>query len=530
MTYLAVPIQGQSASQCEDRLKSAKQAGAEMVELRTDYLTNLSSKVVAGLIRLAHQLSLPVMATCRDPKQGGTGNWNLKQRTDILIEAVRAGADFIDYEYDNFIHPETQQAIQQTLSNHPETHLVLSAHNFHGPFEDIEHLYDSMISVCPQAIPKLVFTAGHISDCFTAFDLLYAKDRDAIVFCMGSAGMISRVLAKKFGSFLTFASLDDEQATAAGQLTITAMKQLYRWDRLNAQMEVFGVVGDPVGHSLGPLLFNACFEKDDVNAVYLPFHVQQEKMGFDLFMQGVLSRPWLNFGGFSVTIPHKTNALDFAGRSGDFVGGLASTIGAVNTLKLGFNNILTAYNTDYAGAMDALTAVIGIDRHHLHSVKVAVIGAGGVARAVVAGLADAGADVTIYNRTVNKAQLLAKEFRCRACGLAELVHLNATVVINCTSIGMIPNVDTSPVPADVFKAGMTAFDTVYTPLRTQFLRDAEAGGAEVVSGAEMFIRQAMAQYRIFFGKEPDEQTIRKVVFDRLGRHNINPGGRDKPFN
>jgi len=516
MTYLAVPIQGRNSSQCEKRLKAAGQAGAEMVELRTDYLTNLSSKSVAGLIRSSHQISLPVLVTCRDQAQGGAGNWSLPQRTDILVSAVKAGADFVDCEFSNFVNEDTQQSIRQVLSDYPKVRLILSAHDFHGPFEDIALLYESMVSVCPQAIVKLVFTANHISDCFPAFDLLHTKDRDVIVFCMGSAGMISRVLAKKFGSFLTFASLDDEQATAAGQVTITTMKQLYRWDRIDEQTEIFGVLGDPVGHSLSPALFNTCFEKDNINAVYLPFHVQQEKMGFDLFMQGVISRPWLNFGGFSVTIPHKTNALDFAGRGGDFVEGLASTIGAVNTLKIGFNSILSAYNTDYAGAMDALTAALGIDRHRLHGVKVAVIGAGGVARAVVAGLADAGADVTIYNRTVNKAQLLAKEFQCKACGLEELAGLDAAVVINCTNIGMSPNVDASSAPAGVFKPGMTAFDTVYTPLHTRFLRDAQAAGAKIISGAEMFIRQAMAQYRIFLGKEPDEPTIRKVVFDKLG--------------
>ena len=122
--------------------------------------------------------------------------------------------------------------------------------------------------------------------------------------------------------------------------------------------------------------------------------------------------------------------------------------------------------------MDALTATLGNGKHVLHNEKVAVIGSGGVARAVVAGLTDAGADITIYNRTVNKATLLAQEFRCKACGLEELAGLDASVVINCTSIGMSPNVDVSPLPARLFKTGMAAFDTIYTPLHTRFLQDA----------------------------------------------------------
>jgi 3-dehydroquinate dehydratase/shikimate dehydrogenase len=516
MTYLTVPVAGRTLSQCQEQLKAAGKAGAEVVELRADYLSDLCPQTIDAFIQSAHGISLPVLVTCRDKAQGGEGNWTLKQRTDILVSAVKFGADFMDCEFSNFIHERTQKSVLEVLSQHKKTRLILSAHHFQGPFEDIENLYESILSIYPQAIPKLVFTANHISDCFAALDLLHSKTNDAIVFCMGRAGMVSRILAKKLNSFLTFASLDNSQATAPGQLTIRQIKELYRWDKINSQTEIFGVIGDPVMHSLSPTLFNACFENENINAVHLPFHVQQEKMGFDLFMQGILSRPWLDAGGFSVTLPHKTNALEFAHRYGEYIEPLATTIGAVNTLKIGFNNILSAYNTDYAGAMDALTETLGDGKHVLHNVRVAVIGSGGVARAVVAGLTDAGADITLYNRTVNKAKLLAQEFRCKACGLDELAGLDTSVVINCTSIGMSPNVDASPVPAHIFKPGMTAFDTVYTPLHTRFLQDAQAAGAAIVNGGEMFIRQAMVQYHLFFGKAPDKSTMRKTVFNKLG--------------
>lgn len=517
MTYIAVSIQGRAVPEYMARLESVSLSGADIAELRCDYLTDLSPQHVVQLIRAAKKTPFKTLVTCRDKNQGGQGDWDSQRRTAVLVSAVEAGADFIDCEYDNFVVPQIRGAIEKALQSRPRCRLILSAHNFQGPFEDINILYESILSVCPAAIPKIVFTANHIIDCFGAFDLLHDKEEDAIIFCMGPAGMISRVLARKFNSFLTFVSLEDQQATAPGQITIRQMKEVYRWDKINEQTEVFGVIGDPVYHSLGPSLFNACFEHDGINAVHLPFHVQQEKTGFDLFMQGVVSRPWMHVGGFSVTIPHKTNALDFAGHQGGFVEVLATTIGAVNTLKLGFNNIVSAYNTDYAGAMEALTLTLGIDKHQLHSVKVAVIGSGGAARAVVAGLANVGADITIYNRTVNKAMLLAQEFRCKACGLEELANLDAAVVINCTSIGMSPNVDASPVPAGIVKEGMTAFDTVYTPLHTRFLKESQAAGAKIVDGAEMFIRQAMLQYRIFFGKEPDEAVMRKVVFDKLGK-------------
>jgi shikimate dehydrogenase len=217
-----------------------------------------------------------------------------------------------------------------------------------------------------------------------------------------------------------------------------------------------------------------------------------------------------------VTIPHKAHALDYVNHAGEFVEPLAENIGAVNTLKIGFGGIVSGYNTDYAGAMDALVGVLGIDRHELHSMKIAVVGAGGVARAVVAGLADVGAHVTVYNRTVSKAAALGDEFSCRHAGLDELGDMEAQVVINCTSIGMHPDVDDSPVPAECFREGMAVFDTVYNPLETKLLREAAAAGAKTVNGAEMFVRQAMAQYKIFIGAGADEGVIRDTVEKRLG--------------
>jgi len=332
---------------------------------------------------------------------------------------------------------------------------------------------------------------------------------------MGAAGLITRVLAKKFNSFLTFASLDDAQATAPGQITLAEIKQRFDWDRINPQTEVFGVIGDPVAHSLSPDLFNACFEKQNINALFLPFHVQGDRSRFNDFMDNVLKRPSLTFGGFSVTMPHKTAALDYAGRGGDFVENPAAAIGAANTLKIGFSSILSAYNTDCAGAIEALTESLAVGPHELHKMKVAILGAGGVARAITAGLAELGADITIYNRTLTKAQALAGEFHAKAAPLTDLPGIDAQIIINCTRLGMYPDVESSPVSADVFTADMTAFDTVYNPLNTKFLNDARAAGARTVCGAEMFIRQALAQFRIFVGQDPDPDTARKTVYDRL---------------
>lgn len=511
MSYLAVSILAKDVNQFQSQLQAAQKQGAEAIEIRADALSEPGAEVTAQLVAAVKKTHLPVIVTCRDIAEGGVAEIDFSLRLSILREAISAGANFVDIEYENFKHPDVQSVLCAMLQQYPATQLILSRHNFKGPFEDLNVIYESILAVYPEAIPKIVYKARHINDCFAAFDLLKEADCPTIAFAMGPAGQISRVLAKKFGAFLTFACLDDDSATAPGQMTTTQMKQTYRWDALNAETEIFGVIGNPVAHSLGPALFNACFDNNRVNAVYLPFLLEGDKPEFDAFLKNVSDRPKMGFGGFSVTLPHKTHALDYANQHGEFVDNLAEAIGAVNTLKVGFNSILSAYNTDYAGAMDALTAAMGAGKHDLHKVKVAVIGAGGVARAVVAGLADVGARVTIYNRTAQKAKSLAKEFSARAASIDELPQMDASVVVNCTSLGMHPNVETSPLPEGILKEGMTVFDTVYNPIQTRLLKQAEEAGAKTVSGAEMFIRQAMAQYRIYIGDEPDEDQMRKIV-------------------
>ncbi len=515
MTYLTVSIPAKDEKQLRIALESAKTGGAEAVELRLDFLQKPDADAARSLVGRACDTGLPVIATCRERSEGGSADWSMQTRLNLLTEALAAGADFIDCEFASFKKPDVAQQIRQALSSRPHARLILSAHSLAGPFENPASLYDNIIAACPQAVPKIVYTANHINDCFAAFDLLGCAETPAVIFCMGSAGLITRILAKKFDSFLTFASLDAEQATAPGQLTLSEIKKRFNWDRINLETEVFGLIGDPVVQSLGPDLFNACFAKQNINALYLPLHVQGDRSQFNDFMDNVLKRHRLNFGGFSVTSPHKTCALDYAGRGGDFIENSARNIGAANTLKIGFNSILSAYNTDCAGAIDALTDSLAVGPHGLHNKKVAVLGAGGAARAVVAGLSELGADITIYNRTLTKAQALADEFRAKAAPLDNLSRLDAQIIINCTRLGMHPDIDSSPVSADVFTADMTAFDTVYNPLNTKFLADARAVGARTVCGAEMFIRQALAQYRIFTGFEPDADAARQTIYDLL---------------
>ena len=514
MTRLTVPISAKSLDEALVQIKTAKAAGAEMLEFRLDYIEGLCVDLVKTLLESFKDTNgkrLPVIVTCRDKEQGGANDYTDRLRTEVLIAALKAGADFIDYEYDNFLKTENQEKIRLALSQSSRSRLILSAHNFEAKFADIGKLFRSISTIFPGTIPKLVYTANHINDCFDAFDLLHRTSGERIVFCMGKAGLISRILAKKLDSFVTFASLDQDSATAPGQLNIRQLKELYRYDDIHADTELFGVIADPVGHSLSPAIHNACFAAKKMNRLYLPLLVQGQQHEFKSFLNNVLLRKWLNFRGFSVTIPHKHSALKYAGENPGFVEPLAEKIGAVNTLIVRSDGQLKAYNTDYSAALEAIISGMKIKKAKLKELPVAIVGAGGVARAIVAGLSDAGASIKIYNRTVEKAEKLAAEFNCEYAPLSELENLEAKLLVNCTSIGMHPNTDATPVPKEYLQRSMAVFDTVYNPAETLLLKNAKSKRAKRIDGISMFVNQAMAQFRLFTGTDGNPDLMRKTI-------------------
>ncbi|MHC4666259.1 MAG: type I 3-dehydroquinate dehydratase [Planctomycetota bacterium] len=337
-TRLIVPIAARNLEGAGQQIRAAAAGGAEMLELRTDYLESLSTLLVEKLIFEAKSASgqsgLPIVVTCRDKREGGVIAWPRELRLDVLTSALAAGVEFIDFEYEDFLPAESREKVLRALSQNPKARLILSAHNFERKFGNISKVYRDILAVYPAAIPKLVYGANHINDCFEAFDLLHGTGGERIVFCMGGAGLMSRILAKKLGSFVTFASIDEESATAPGQLTIGQFKRFYRYDSIDERSELYGVIGQPVAHSLSPAIHNVCFDDIGANKLYLPLLVEGGKGEFESFMGNILRRKWLGFRGFSVTIPHKQNALDYVVRSRGFIEPLAKRIGAVNTLHV----------------------------------------------------------------------------------------------------------------------------------------------------------------------------------------------------
>jgi len=516
MTLLAVPITGRTTAEALTQVRRAtEEFGADAIELRLDYLTDADLPAVLAALRPG----VKVIATARDPAEGGVWSADDAERIAALVGAARLRPDYLDVELATWTRcPEVEKRLAGFLNGPAgragqdcSCRLILSVHDVaRRPAEPNRLLAE--LEAAPCHVAKIVWQAESACDNLLAFDLMRSCPKPVIVIAMGEAGLPSRILAKKFGAFLSFCSSDEGSGSAPGQIGIDEMKRLYRWDSIGPRTSVYGVIGCPIAHSMSPAIHNAAMAECGFDAVYLPFRVEPGYEPFEAFVRGLIDRAWMDLRGLSVTIPHKENALRFVG---DAAEPLARRIGAVNTLVFEGRGAVRGLNTDYAGALDALTEAMGCSRSELEGVPVAVIGAGGASRGVVAGLRHCGCRVTIYNRTYPRAKVLAEEFECHAQPLDAVRNLRAKIVVNTTSIGMHPNVDETPLPADVLRPDMIVFDNVYNPMETRLLREAAEVGCRTVGGVDMFVNQAVAQFEAWTGRPAPRDLMRRVVIERL---------------
>jgi 3-dehydroquinate dehydratase/shikimate dehydrogenase len=326
---------------------------------------------------------------------------------------------------------------------------------------------------------------------------------------MGDMGTPSRILAPKFRAPFTYATFHHERALAPGQLSYDQMVNVYRYESIGPNTAVFGVIADPIGHSLSPQIHNAAYGALGIDAVYVPFRVPADMLGS--FIEDV---PRLGVRGLSVTIPHK----EAIARSLTKVDPAVKGIGAVNTVLFKDDDVV-GYNTDYKAAMDCLERALGGTPggpSPLKGKRVVVLGAGGVARAIMYGLERRGAKASIASRTRARAQVLAETFGGRVVDWPARHVSDAEIIINCTPVGMHPNVDESPFHKSNLKPSMVVFDTVYNPESTLLVKEARASGCRVVTGVEMFIHQAALQFLLFTGKEAPEAVMRETLKRAIG--------------
>ena len=398
-------------------------------------------------------------------------------------------------------------------SEWPAGNVILSHHDFEKVPPDLDRIV-SLLNASAAAVSKVAFAANAAQDAFRAFDVLRQGEKPMIALAMGEAAICSRILSRKFAAFGMFASLHSGAESAPGQPTIEELKSLYRWNSITPSTAVYGVIGCPVGHSMSPAVHNAAFAAANVNAVYVPVLIEPGRDNFNRFMDELLARPWMDWAGLSVTIPHKENALAFVGAAR--CDELSRKIGAVNTLTISPQGYVRGDNTDYSAALDALCRSAGMRREELAGKAVAMLGAGGAGRAIVAALRHYRAEVVIYNRSVSRAKALAEEFSCRAEGIDGVGHSEAEILINCTPLGMSPDVEDCPVK-EIPPSVRIVFDTIYNPVKTRLLHLAAEKGCTTVSGFDMFVNQAVAQFELWTGKPAPLEVMRQVVLAKLGQ-------------
>lgn len=555
MTRIAVSIPVDTPADVATALGQAGdavQAGASLIEWRIDEMIGEAGdgdhdEAVQAVARLVGDAPRPSIVTCRPSWEGGAYRGTEHDRRslmhavagldrppryiDIELRAWQADAAWRDALGESFEPPDGEPAANADAAPGTRPRLILSSHDFDQRPTDLLRRVETMVGEPLCAVIKLAWRARSLRDNLQAFDLLSDRHKPAIVQCMGPFGRMSRILAGKFNGLLTYAAADADAGTAPGQLTVMDMVNRYRFNAVTPTTRVYGVIGWPVDHSLGPVLHNAGFDAVGHDGVYLHLPIPAEYEHFKATVGELIDHPRLDFRGASVTMPHKSHLLRFVTERGGRVDRLAERIGAANTLSIGSAGAMGCMNTDAPAIVDALCDAIGCSPDDLANLRITILGAGGVARAAVIALADCGAAITIVNRTDATATALADELSAMPTADDSTAHVHAghretwrprecDVIINATPIGMAggPDASASPLTA-MFGRDIdlddrhTVFDTVYTPARTPLLVDAEARGARIVTGAELFLRQAAHQFEQWTGRAAPMDVFRRVFAD-----------------
>jgi 3-dehydroquinate dehydratase / shikimate dehydrogenase len=459
------------------------------LEFRLDYLPKPALAV--HKIRQFFELypHVAVIATCRRKLNGGRFTGSVASQIELLEKAADAGCQIVDVELQTASKCKPAQ-IQKLRSR---AALVLSFHDFKGT-RNLDATLEKMVSI-PADYYKIVTTATTLSDNVTMMKFLENNgDKHSLVgLCMGEQGIISRVLGVRAGSVFTFASVSPGEETAPGQVTAQDLRSVYRIEQVDAATRVYGVAGDPVAHSLSPVIMNAALRRENVNGVYLALHAKTLK---DL-LTCVREIP---LHGLSITMPYKEAILEELDNTDTHT----RKVGACNTVVRAQDGKLYGFNTDTAGVLRPLEK-----RITLEAAKILVIGAGGAARAAVFALKERGAEVWILNRSIASAQKLARQAKARTAKRADLKKLQFDVIINATPVGM-SNGQESPLNENEINARYV-FDMVYDPPETRFMKLAQARGAQVIPGIEMFVYQAARQFEIWTGKPAPFDDMLRVV-------------------
>jgi 3-dehydroquinate dehydratase / shikimate dehydrogenase len=472
---LCVTVTGRTMADL--RARRDQVTGADLVEVRLDSVKDPSAAAALAGRRL------PVIVTCRPRWEGGQFDGSEEERHRLLREAQQLGAEYVDVEWRaNFTDLVNAQGGRG---------VVLSMHDFNGVPRDLESRAQQMRASGAEVI-KLAVMAHRLSDCLPLLAVTRGARHPAVVVAMGEAGLPSRVLARHFGSCWTYAG----DGVAPGQIPPARLQHEFAFRSLSERTALYGVVGRPISHSLSPPMHNAAFRALQIDGVYLPLAAAD----YDDFLTFARA---VRLAGVSVTAPFKLDAF----RHADDCDPMTRRIKSVNTLR-DIHGRWIGCNTDVAGFLAPLEGRVA-----LPGLRVAVLGAGGAARAVAEALTSAGATVAIAARR-----------RERAVEVAELTGGEVTswpppastwdLLVNATPIGTAPHHDESPLPQGPF-TGRVVYDLVYNPPQTQLLRDAAGAGCDTIGGLEMLVAQAQRQFEWWTDSRPPARVMRDAAIRAL---------------
>lgn len=494
----------------EDAVKWGRQARkfADIVELRIDALDKPGQ-----FPDVLNRLQGPFIITCRSPEDGGEFTGHLQEKRTLLTKAVKRGVEYID----------VSKTIPSSVRKQIGGTQILSYHNMDRTPTDLSQIVENLEDHEPDHM-KIATQCNTLEDSLRLLDITPPSSCPISVMGMGECGLITRVLHKQSQSFFAYGSANPNTTPAPGQPSVQELSELYRIREITPSTDLYGLLGNPVSHSWSPTVFNQLFKEHDLDAVYLPLRMIQTQTVNTLVHQ-------LDFQGFSVTLPHKRTIVSLL----DEINPYAEQIEAVNTV-VRRDGLLEGYNTDARAALESIIENWPDDRKEnvpdeeeseqqdqdeenqqkssediadpnsetlnnpITGQNILILGAGGAARAVLISLKEAGGEITVTNRTKERGETLARQFNVSFLPWEERTEAgDIDLLVNATSVGMKPNEDLTPFPAEALSSDTVVFDMVYTPPRTKLLKEARKLGCHTISGRDMFYRQAHRQFRLWTG-------------------------------
>lgn len=491
---ICISICAETADEFSHNILIAKSM-ADLIELRFDCLTE------GEMEQVKYDYDENYIFTFRPKEQGGNRQLSLAERERFW----NSGVDFCGGDFE-----------EDVVENHLDwlyKPVICSYHDFNKVPKELFEIYERMkFSKAKVDVIKIAALVGDITDAIPLWKLIEKatfENQQIIPIAMGETGKWTRILGLAHGAFMTYAALDSGKETAPGQISAQDLIEVYRVKELDKNTDVYGIIAGNTSYSLSPYIHNAAFKFHGLNSVFVPLQVQN----LEEFMRRMVLEKTreidLNFKGFAVTNPHKQEIIKYL----DQIDETAETIGAVNTVKIE-NGKLFGYNTDAQGFIGPLINSFG----DLTGANVAIFGSGGAARACVYALKKVKSEVSIMARNFFKAKQLAEEFGVSVVEDASRKSQieNADIVVNATPLGTKGEFEEeTPVESFEFKNIRLAYDLVYNPFETRFLREAKDANVPTIGGFEMLIGQAIEQSKIWTGKEPPIEQMRNEAVKKL---------------